>query len=121
MVVLLREHGMLWNTGGKNQVKNMCMHRVWSTHGFGGVHGVGGTHGVSECMRLDLIEGSRAGLREWQDVAGSRWLLVVQFSSRCLREEWRSEASFSGAALSCYTQCILACAACRTHFFSVCR
>ncbi len=26
---------MLWNTGGKNQVKNMCMHRVWSTHGFG--------------------------------------------------------------------------------------
>ncbi len=35
VVVLLREHGMLWNTGGKNQVKNMCMHRVWSTHGFG--------------------------------------------------------------------------------------
>ncbi len=46
------------------------------------MHGVGGTDGVSECMRLDLIEG-RAGLREWQDVAGSRWLLVVQFSSRC--------------------------------------
>ncbi len=46
------------------------------------MHGVGGTHGVSECMRLDLIEG-RAGLRECQDVAGSRWLLVVQFSSRC--------------------------------------
>ncbi len=72
MVVLLCEHGMLWNTEGKNQVKNMCMHRVWSTHGFG------------ECMKLDLIEG-RAGLREWQDVAGSRWLLVVQFSSRCSR------------------------------------
>ncbi len=35
VVVLLREHGMLWNTGGKNQVKNMCMNRVWSTHGFG--------------------------------------------------------------------------------------
>ncbi len=28
VVVLLCEHGMLWNTGGKNQ--NMCMHRVWS-------------------------------------------------------------------------------------------
>ncbi len=36
VVVLLCEHGMLWNTGG--QLKNMCMHRVWSTHGF------------SECM-----------------------------------------------------------------------
>ncbi len=42
------------------------------------------THGVSERLRLDLIEG-RAGLREWQDVAGSRWFLVVQFSSRCSR------------------------------------
>ncbi len=35
VVVLLREHGMSWNTGGKNQVKNMCMHRVCSMHGFG--------------------------------------------------------------------------------------
>ncbi len=35
VVVLLRGHGMLCNTGGKNQVKNMCMHRVWSKHGFG--------------------------------------------------------------------------------------
>ncbi len=35
VVVLLHEHGMLWSTGGKNQVINMCMHRVWSTHGFG--------------------------------------------------------------------------------------
>ncbi len=84
------------------------------------MYGVGGTHGVSESLRLDLIEG-RAGLREWKDVAGSRWLLVVQFSMAdapmVLREEWRSEAlPFSGAALSCYTLCILACAACRTHF-----
>ncbi len=81
------------------------------------MHGVGGTHGVSECMRLYLIEG-RAGLREWQDVAGSRWLRCSSLADApvVLREELRSEASFSGAALSCCTLCILACAACRTHF-----
>ncbi len=36
VVVLLCEHGMLWNTGGKNQVENMGVNRVWSTQlGFG--------------------------------------------------------------------------------------
>ncbi len=38
--------------GRKNQVKNMCMHRVWLSHGFGECMGL-----VGRMVRLDLIEG----------------------------------------------------------------
>ncbi len=53
----------------------------------------------------------------WLAADGSLWCSALADAPVVLlSEEWRSEASLSGAALSCCTLCILACAACRAYF-----
>ncbi len=101
----------------------MCMHRVWSTHGFGECMGSVGrmvwvnVWGWTWLKKEQVFENGKM----WLAADGSLWWSSLADAPMVLREEWRSEASFSGAALSCCTLCILACAACRTHLFSVCR
>ncbi len=107
----------------RNQVKNMCMNRVWSKHGFGEcMVSVGrmvwvNAWGWNWLMEEQVFENGKT----WLAADGSLWCSSLEDAPVVVREEWRSEASFSGAALSCCTLCILACTARRTHFFSVCR